>query len=316
MNHRQPRCQPRLADGTREASYRACRADLPARAGRACSQKAWPGRSGARHRRGADAAGPAIPPRLYQRRAAARPVEGHDAGGQRRASGEYTPEDVRVIARTAPPTLVGGLDGLRDSRQHETVVVKPLRNGSGKAIFRIDENIFRRRSRRSSTRPGRARLVNLSFRSRQGDERIVLVDWRIRGRNQSVPGRCNSVQISRRAVVPKRPPAELEEICAAGMGPKLNVAALCFVGIDVIGGKWLTEINVTSPTGIVAIDKFNGSDTAGLIWDAIERRHGNMGPGPVWFLARAADHATDPPHHRAGRPAGHLRAHGIGEYLT
>ena len=39
-----------------------------------------------------------------------------------------------------------------------------------------------------------------------------------------------------------------------------------------IGGKWLTEINVTSPTGIVAIDKFNGTDTPGLIWEAIERR--------------------------------------------
>ena len=45
-----------------------------------------------------------------------------------------------------------------------------------------------------------------------------------------------------------------------------------FVGIDVIGGKWLTEINVTSPTGIVAIDRFNGTDTPGIIWDAIEAR--------------------------------------------
>ena len=40
-----------------------------------------------------------------------------------------------------------------------------------------------------------------------------------------------------------------------------------------IGGEWLTEINVTSPTGIVAIDAFNGTDTAGMIWDAIERKH-------------------------------------------
>ena len=47
---------------------------------------------------------------------------------------------------------------------------------------------------------------------------------------------------------------------------------LLFVGIDVIGGQWLTEINVTSPTGIVAIDKFNGTDTPGLIWDAIDTR--------------------------------------------
>ena len=47
---------------------------------------------------------------------------------------------------------------------------------------------------------------------------------------------------------------------------------LVFVGIDVIGGHWLTEINVTSPTGIVAIDAFNGTDSPALIWDAIERR--------------------------------------------
>ena len=56
------------------------------------------------------------------------------------------------------------------------------------------------------------------------------------------------------------------------MGPELKKRGLIFVGIDVIGGKWLTEINVTSPTGIVAIDEFNGTDCAGMIWDAIEGR--------------------------------------------
>ena len=61
------------------------------------------------------------------------------------------------------------------------------------------------------------------------------------------------------------------EICEA-LKPELKRRGLLFVGIDVIGGKWLTEINVTSPTGIVAIDKFNGTDTAGLIWDAIEAK--------------------------------------------
>ncbi len=62
-----------------------------------------------------------------------------------------------------------------------------------------------------------------------------------------------------------------EEICAA-LGPELKRLGLIFVGIDVIGGQWLTEINVTSPTGIVAIDRFNGTDTAGRIWDAIEAK--------------------------------------------
>src|SRR5260221_367061 len=54
--------------------------------------------------------------------------------------------------------------------------------------------------------------------------------------------------------------------------PELKKRGLLFVGIDVIGGRWLTEINVTSPTGIVAVDKFNGSDTPALIWRAIESR--------------------------------------------
>jgi glutathione synthase len=62
-----------------------------------------------------------------------------------------------------------------------------------------------------------------------------------------------------------------QEICDA-LGPDLKRLGLTFVGIDVIGGQWLTEINVTSPTGIVAIDRFNGTDTAGMIWNAIERR--------------------------------------------
>ena len=60
---------------------------------------------------------------------------------------------------------------------------------------------------------------------------------------------------------------------------KCSGCGLVFVGIDVIGGRWLTEINVTSPTGIVAIDRFNGTDTPGRIWDAIERRHRDMAGG-------------------------------------
>ena len=60
------------------------------------------------------------------------------------------------------------------------------------------------------------------------------------------------------------------EICDA-IGPELKRRGLLFVGIDVIGGM-MTEINVTSPTGIVAIDKFNGSDTPALVWTAIEAK--------------------------------------------
>ena len=64
---------------------------------------------------------------------------------------------------------------------------------------------------------------------------------------------------------------EEEKICSV-LGPECRRRGLLFVGIDVIGGQWLTEINVTSPTGIVAIDAFNGSDTPALIWQAIDRK--------------------------------------------
>ena len=61
---------------------------------------------------------------------------------------------------------------------------------------------------------------------------------------------------------------------ATDFGARIQADERCTIErtLDVIGGKWLTEINVTSPTGIVAIDKFNGTDTPGLIWDAIEAR--------------------------------------------
>ena len=68
------------------------------------------------------------------------------------------------------------------------------------------------------------------------------------------------------------PDASIQKKICAALGPELKRRGLLFVGIDVIGGKWLTEINVTSPTGIVAIDAFNGTDTPGLIWAAIERK--------------------------------------------
>ena len=98
---------------------------------------------------------------------------------------------------------------------------------------------------------------------------------RSRARSTASPAKAKSARTSRSAA--RRAKTELtareEEICAA-LGPELKRRGLLFVGIDVIGGEWLTEINVTSPTGIVAIDAFNGTDTPALIWDAIERRLG------------------------------------------
>src|SRR5436853_5762930 len=107
----------------------------------------------------------------------------------------------------------------------------------------------------------------------EGDKRIVLVDGEVAGAVNRIPGageiRSNLAGGGKAAKTELT--AREEEICAA-LAPQLKRRGLLFVGIDVIGGEWLTEINVTSPTGIVAIDAFNGTDTPALIWDAIERR--------------------------------------------
>ena len=107
----------------------------------------------------------------------------------------------------------------------------------------------------------------------EGDKRIVLVDGKVAGAINRKPGEGefrSNLAVGGYAESATLTPRE-QEICDA-MGPQLKERGLLFVGIDVIGGKWLTEINVTSPTGIVAISAFNNSDVAGMIWDAIEAR--------------------------------------------
>jgi len=110
----------------------------------------------------------------------------------------------------------------------------------------------------------------------EGDKRIILVDGEVAGAVNRVPGqgeiRSNLAVggIAAKAILTNGE----EEICST-LGQELNRLGLLFVGIDVIGGRWLTEINVTSPTGIVAVDGFNGTDTPALIFDAIIKRLNN-----------------------------------------
>ncbi|MBV8972433.1 MAG: glutathione synthase, partial [Sphingomonadaceae bacterium] len=107
-----------------------------------------------------------------------------------------------------------------------------------------------------------------------GDKRIVLIDGVATGAINRRPkaGEIRSNLAAGGAAEAAVLTPREAEICAT-IGPELKRRGLVFVGIDVIGG-YLTEINVTSPTGIVAIDRFNGTDTAGAIWDAIEARVG------------------------------------------
>ncbi|QYJ06046.1 glutathione synthase [Qipengyuania flava] len=194
------------------------------------------------------------------------------------------PEKMFVLdyAQYMPPTLVARhLDDLRDfQRKHGAVVVKPLHGNGGKAIFRIDAegtNLSALSEVFDQTWPEPHMVQPFLPEVSEGDKRIVLVDGEFSGAINRFPGegefRSNLAQggHAEATTLTERE----EEICAA-MGPELKRRGLVFVGIDVIGGKWLTEINVTSPTGIVAIDKFNGTDTGALIWDAIERRHAAM----------------------------------------
>ncbi|GMN13534.1 glutathione synthase [Altererythrobacter sp. MTPC7] len=194
------------------------------------------------------------------------------------------PEKMFVLdyAQFMPPTLIARtMDEVRAFQQkHGAIVVKPLHGNGGKAIFKLDADgtnasalfeVF------NQTWPEAHMVQPFLPEVSEGDKRIVLVDGEFAGAINRKPGegefRSNLAQggYAEAATLTARE----EEICAA-MGPELARRGLTFVGIDVIGGKWLTEINVTSPTGIVAIDRFNGSDTVGAILDAVERRHAAM----------------------------------------
>ena len=174
-----------------------------------------------------------------------------------------------------PPTMVTrSLDDVKAFRaEYRDIILKPLYGNGGAAIFRIapeDTNL--------------ASLVELFqtvFREpfmvqeyrpevRAGDKRIILVDGEIAGAINRVPA---ADETRANMHVGGRPePATLterdREICAR-LGPELKRRGLIFTGIDVIG-DYLTEINVTSPTGIREIKRFGGNDIAAMIWDVIE----------------------------------------------
>src|SRR4051794_36075063 len=190
------------------------------------------------------------------------------------------PEKVWVLdfARFMPPTVVTRSLGVTRKflAEHGEIVIKPLHGFAGGSVFRIGPD--------GRNLASLIELFNRTYREphviqkflpeiADGDKRIVLADGEVAGAINRIPGEGeirSNLAVGGKAAKTDLTPRE-EEICAA-LGPELNRRGLLFVGIDVIGGRWLTEINVTSPTGIVAIDKFNGTDTAGLIWDAIERR--------------------------------------------
>jgi glutathione synthase len=190
------------------------------------------------------------------------------------------PEKVWVLdfARFMPPTaLTRSLGVAREFQQtHGEIVIKPLHGNAGKAVFKV--------GRDGANLAPLMELFNATYREphvlqafvpevAEGDKRIILVDGEVAGAINRRPAKGDiRSNLAAGGTAEASELTEIElEICAA-LGPELKRRGLIFVGIDVIGGKLLTEINVTSPTGIVAVDKFNGTDTPGLIWQAIERR--------------------------------------------
>ena len=198
------------------------------------------------------------------------------------ASVRNAPEKVWVLdyARFMPPTAVTRSLGVARKflAEHKEIVVKPLHGNGGKAIFKIGPD--------GQNLASLIEVFNTAYREphmiqaflpgvAEGDKRIVLVDGEVVGAVNRIPGEGeirSNLAVGGKAAKTGLTARE-EEICAA-LAPELKRRGLLFVGIDVIGGEWLTEINVTSPTGIVAIDRFNGTDTPALIWDAIERKVG------------------------------------------
>ena len=201
------------------------------------------------------------------------------------ASVRNAPEKVFVLdyARFMPPTLVARrIEDIRDfhARHPGDLVMKPLHGNGGKAVVRIPAD--------GSNMGALSELFDAAWVEphmiqpflpdiSEGDKRIVLVDGVFAGAINRRPGEGefrSNLAVGGYAEATTLTARE-EEICAV-LAPELKARGLVFVGIDVIGGKWLTEINVTSPTGIVAIDRFNGTDTPAMIWDAIEVRHAAM----------------------------------------
>lgn len=189
------------------------------------------------------------------------------------------PEKIFVMefADLMPPTLISrDKDEINSFRkEHGDVVMKPLYGHGGAAVFRIQPQDMNFGSLYD--------MFAITFREpwviqkflpevKHGDKRIILVDGEFAGAVNRVPAeddlRSNMVR-GGAAKATDLSPRE-REICER-LGPSLKQRGLLFVGIDVIDGH-LTEINVTSPTGIRAIARLGGPDVAAIIWDAIARK--------------------------------------------
>ena len=179
-----------------------------------------------------------------------------------------------------PPTLITAdrAQILDFRKKHKNIILKPLYGNGGAGVFHIlpeDENM--NALLETFTQLYREPIVAQKYlpEIRNGDKRIILVDGEAVGAVSRIPAtgeaRAN-LHVGGRAAKAKLTVRD-REICAA-IGPTLKERGLVFVGIDVIG-DYLTEINVTSPTGIQEINRLDGAALERHVWDAIEGRLAN-----------------------------------------
>jgi len=174
-----------------------------------------------------------------------------------------------------PPTLIAWDRGaIKDFRKlHNDIIVKPLFGNGCIGVFRIkpdDENLGSLLDMFFAASREPLMVQRYEPAVRQGDKRIILIDGEPLGALNRVPAAGDSrsnMHAGGRPEPTKLTPRELE-ICAR-IGPTLKQQGLLFTGIDVIG-DYLTEINVTSPTGLQQIARFDGTNLAEAIWDKIE----------------------------------------------
>ncbi|KAB2883838.1 MAG: glutathione synthase [Pseudorhodoplanes sp.] len=189
------------------------------------------------------------------------------------------PEKIFVLgfADLMPPTLVTrDLAEIRAFREeHGDIVMKPLYGSGGAAVFRLtkdDLNFGSLYDLFATTFREQWMVQKFLPEVKDGDKRIILVDGEFAGAVNRVPAaddlRSNMV---RGGLAQATDLSARERAICTRLGPALRERGLIFVGIDVIGG-YLTEINVTSPTGIRAIKNLGGPDIAAAIWDKIERQ--------------------------------------------
>jgi glutathione synthase len=183
-----------------------------------------------------------------------------------------------------PPTLITrALAEIKAFRaEHGDIVMKPLYGMGGQAVFRLgreDINFGSLYDLFAATYREPWVVQKFLPAVRDGDKRIILVDGEFAGAVNRVPAADDLRSNMVRGGTPRETEltAREREICTR-IGPSLRERGLLFVGIDVIDG-FLTEINVTSPTGIRAIRNFGGRDIAALIWDRIEERRRKQASG-------------------------------------